>query len=304
VTEEAAMPPPDGGDAAALAEAGGLFSWIKRDLSGMDNSAIVELQGELAEGVKSEEHRVELLHHCDTLVREANQALGSNTGADFLRGLPLALGALLLGGPLGMVAGVTYAGARATSRTSGRVDGSIRRFVAAVREVRAKIASAKLRSSRGESAPFMLLSRSPPVVLNEGLGAVVKSLVTGGFEGQIATLRKECADISTPEQQLVVLAKVQSLLIKLIRLRHASSGLERFVHGAADWFERNVERKDATKDIELRTKEGISDLSRLREQVLAKKWAEGTAAAGRQAGLRNRAEDEEREAAAGPAAEF
>jgi hypothetical protein len=109
-------------------------------------------------------------------------------------------------------------------------------------------------------------------VLHEGLGSFVKSIVTGGFESRVESLRGEAEHVATPEQQVIVLRKVTAELVKLIKLRHAPGPLARFIHYEADWFERHVERNAASKELSLRVGEGIADLVSIRDRLLARKW--------------------------------
>ena len=108
--------------------------------------------------------------------------------------------------------------------------------------------------------------------LNEGLGNVIKNLATGNVEEEIEELAKEARDIHTPEQQRYVITKIVRLLEKLIILRHNPGGVQKFVHDSAAFFQRVFGDGNAGKEMDVRMGEAIRDLSKLRDQVLAKKW--------------------------------
>jgi len=108
--------------------------------------------------------------------------------------------------------------------------------------------------------------------IHEGLGSFVKNLATGDMEKDIASLKKEAHDIQTPEQQRLIITKIVRLLEKLIQIRHSPSKMQEFIHDGAAWFQRALNGKDAGKEMAIRTSEAITDLAKLRDQVLAKKW--------------------------------
>jgi hypothetical protein len=108
--------------------------------------------------------------------------------------------------------------------------------------------------------------------LHEGLGSFVKNLATGNMEKEIKELAAEAKDISTPEQQRLVITKIVRLLERLVQIRHSPSKFQAFVHDSAAWFQRATGSDDAAKEMSVRTGEAIRELAALRDKVLSKKW--------------------------------
>lgn len=110
------------------------------------------------------------------------------------------------------------------------------------------------------------------IVLNEGLGSLLKNLATGDIEEEIENLKKEAKDIHTPEQQRYVLTKIVRLLERLVILRHNPSKTQKYVNDSIAFFQKKLGDHNAGKELSVRTGEAIRDLSKLRDDVLAKKW--------------------------------
>jgi hypothetical protein len=111
-----------------------------------------------------------------------------------------------------------------------------------------------------------------PSVLHEGLGSIIKDLVTGDIDKEIKELQSDVRDIHTPEQQRLVVTKIVNVLERLIQLRHSPGKIETFVHDSTAMLQRLFGNRDAGKELKLRTSEAISKLAHLRDQALAKKW--------------------------------
>ena len=111
-----------------------------------------------------------------------------------------------------------------------------------------------------------------PSVLHEGLGSVIKDLVTGDIDKEIRELQGDVKDIHTPEQQRIVVGKIVNILERLIRLRHQPTSIETFVHDSTALVQRAFGGRDAGKELKIRTSEAIAKLARLRDTALSKKW--------------------------------
>ena len=107
----------------ALDEAGGLISWIKRRYTAVDGKLPGELEAEIQRGVRHEAHRSKLLDEIDEFIREAENAETGSSTDDFWKG---------------SVAGTIM---RGNSHSSGK----IRDYVKALKDVRAKVAAAKVK---------------------------------------------------------------------------------------------------------------------------------------------------------------
>jgi hypothetical protein len=112
--------------------------------------------------------------------------------------------------------------------------------------------------------------------LSEGLGSFIKNIATGDIEDEINEIRKEIKDIHTPEQQRFVITKIVRLLERLVILRHNPTKVQTYVHDSVLWFQKHIgsSKADPGKEMALRVGEAIADLSKLRDQVLAKKWSD------------------------------
>ncbi len=120
----------------------------------------------------------------------------------------------------------------------------------------------------------MILDEPDPSLrpLSEGLGSILKDIASGRVEEEVGELRKEAADVHTPEQQRVVLAKIVRLLEQLVRLRHGGPSVARFVHDGIGWFQKQLGTENAPKELNQRLGEAIADLARVRDKLLARRW--------------------------------
>ena len=114
-------------------------------------------------------------------------------------------------------------------------------------------------------------------ILTEGLGSVLKNMVTGDIESEIDELEKEARDIHTPEQQRYVLTKIIRLLERLVVMRHNPSKMRRFIHDNISWFQDKIKSSNEVKvntDMTTRIGQNIARLAKLRDMVLKKKWSD------------------------------
>lgn len=106
-----------------LDEAGGLVSWIKRMYTAKDDSVVSELNLEIDRGIRDEDHRKKTLKDIDGFIEEAEKAESGGKLQDFMHGaLP------------GMI-----------NRGKARDSGAIRSYIAALKKIRARVVSAKIK---------------------------------------------------------------------------------------------------------------------------------------------------------------
>jgi hypothetical protein len=118
------------------------------------------------------------------------------------------------------------------------------------------------------------VTAAAPAPLAEGALDLLRSLASGGFDAAIAHLQEEVKAMETPEQQRLLLGKIQAQLEKAIELRHNGHGFRKAVHDAAGALQSALGGKDPARELNLRLAEAIRDLARLRDRVLARRWDE------------------------------
>jgi hypothetical protein len=127
------------GAAMSLSEAGGLFSWIKRHYLAHDSSAAPEMRKEIEHGVRDEEHRKELIAHCDKLIHEAEHSW--HVGSGMVLGTAARAGAAMVGGPVTAIGNLHWL-VGVVGRTAARSTGAVRKYIEAVKAVRSEIEKA------------------------------------------------------------------------------------------------------------------------------------------------------------------
>jgi hypothetical protein len=297
IPQRAAAPPP--APPAALEESNAVTSWVKRFFTGVDRDAPEGFQREIDRGVRSEGHKRQMLHYVDELIEKAEHAEDGAPVADAMDGalwvgIPSFVIAAATVGTAGAAAaaGLAAGAAKAGLTSRNRVSGEIRKYIQALRDVRRRIAAARV---GGEHRAVEESAAVEEALLAESLGGLVKHLAVGNVEGEVKRLRAEAEDVHSPAAQAAVLRKVILMMERLTEIRHGRAGLARFVHDSAAWFQANVEGRNAVTEIDIRAGEALHALAGIRDRLLAKRWPGADAtpqqADERVAGLRKAAQE-------------